>query len=74
MAEGEQRISSSSDSEGGGQSLASDDLEAAKALAKFGIDALRLSKSGLTQEDKDSQVKRDLFDISHDPWKLKKIE
>ncbi len=55
-----------------GKDFESTDLEAAKALAKFGIDALKLSKSGGARRDDDGE--RDLFDAAADPWKLKKIE
>lgn len=56
------------------QKLVSDDLDAAKALAKLAIDALKLSKSGLTERDADSETRKDLFDLAQDPWNLKKVE
>ncbi len=58
-----------------GKDFESTDLEAAKALAKFGIDAIKLAKTGGGDRDSESEVKRDLFDIAaQDPWRLKKIE
>lgn len=50
-----------------------DDLEAAKALAKLGIDALKLSRAKVA-EDKKGAEQGDLFDAASDPWKLKKVE
>ena len=55
------------------EKLNSDDLEAAKALAKFGIDALKLAKAGAAPR-KDEPNSPDLFDAKSDPWKLKKPE
>ena len=55
------------------EKFVSDDLEAAKALAKFGIDALKLAKAGLAPKSDDPKSQPDLFDSS-DPWKLKKID
>lgn len=54
-------------------SFGPDDLEAAKALAKFGMDALKLSKSR-SLEDKKTGEQQDLFDRATDPWKLKAVE
>ncbi len=55
-----------------GQHFESTDLEAAKALAKFGIDALKLAKTGAAKEkDADGD---DLFDRAESAWDLKKIE
>jgi hypothetical protein len=56
------------------QNLVSDDLEAAKALAKFGIDALKLARSGKIARDTGDAADEDLFDRSTNPWDLKKIE
>ncbi len=77
LAEGQQRTSSESETYGIGsassKSWAADDLEAAKALAKFGIDAIKLAKAGsLKEEGPDRQ--KDLFDSALDPWDLKKVE
>lgn len=71
LARGGQRISSKA---AGGKSAGfnSDDLEAAKALAKFGIDAMKLARTG-GAKDRDPGDK-DLFDGAPDPWELKKIE
>lgn len=56
------------------EKLVSDDLEAAKALAKFGVDALKLARSGRAPRDSDSG-QTDLFDGDiNGPWQLKKIE
>ncbi len=55
-----------------GLNFESTDLEAAKALAKFGIDALKLAKTGQVAKDEGKEEK-DLFDAAN-PWSLKKIE
>lgn len=56
-----------------GQHFESTDLEAAKALAKFGIDALKFARQSLAPRVNDGDVEKDLFDIA-DPWTLRKIE
>lgn len=58
-----------------GKDFESTDLEAAKALAKFGIDALRLAQSGVKggKGGGGAEPDDDLFDRSPDPWKLKEI-
>lgn len=60
-----------------GETCHSVDLEAAKTLAKFGLEALKLSKSAKTAGTTD-QGQPDLFDASGasvlGPWVLKKIE
>lgn len=74
LAQGQDRLSSHSSGDTS-ESFASVDLEAAKALAKFGIDALKMAKSGLPEKDDDSNVRKDLFELAApDPWKLKKID
>lgn len=56
-----------------GKDFESTDLEAAKALAKFGIDALRLSRAGgVAKEGGGDSGEQDLFDAAN-PWKLKTI-
>jgi hypothetical protein len=55
------------------EKLTSDDLEAAKALAKFGIDALKLARSGGAKDDSGGK-QTDLFDKQPNPWSLKDIE
>lgn len=76
LSQGKQRISSISnagDNRGRKiQALTSDDLDAAKALAKFGLDALKFSRS--TMPSQDNSQEKDIFDSTRDPWKLKKIE
>jgi hypothetical protein len=79
IAGGDQRVSSVSVSEGGGKAtksktMAADDLEAAKALAKFGIDALKLARTGVPRDP--GAGKKDLFDDAEtaNPWDLRKIE
>lgn len=57
-----------------GKDFESTDLEAAKALAKFGLDALKMSRSGVKGKDSGSDDD-DLFDKAADnPWNLKKVE
>ncbi len=55
------------------EKLRADDLDAAKALAKFGIDALKLAQSGKAPRD-DDKTQKDLFDVAENPWELKEIE
>jgi hypothetical protein len=81
LASGEQRASKSSTMEMGPlgperieETYTSDDLEAAKALAKFAIDALKLARTGAGAKKTDGQP--DLFDepAAENPWDLKKPE
>lgn len=75
LAKGEQRVSSHSVGKMESTSFNSDDLEAAKALARLAIDALKLGfgppkvkvemKGG-----KGSTFQADLWDLTG-PWKLK---
>lgn len=69
LAGADQRVTSKS---AGGKSIGynSDDLEAAKALAKFGIDAMRLARTVRSKDQ--SPGSQDLFDKAPDPWDLKK--
>lgn len=55
-----------------GKDFESSDLEAAKALAKFGIDALKIARMAKARDPKGSD-QNDLFDVA-DPWKLKAME
>lgn len=71
LAAGSERLASETNGPSS-VSFASVDLEAAKALAKFGIDALKLARAG--NAPRDDEIKKDLFDPTQDPWKLKKIE
>lgn len=71
LARGEQRMSGQSMGNQS-ESWAGDDLEAAKALAKLGVDALKLSRAGSTVQKEPTDP--DLFDAAPDPWKLKKVE
>lgn len=77
LAQGKQRISSQSESMGPGMNsstgYAADDLEAAKALAKFGIDALKLANIGKAPKEKERDGQPDLFENA-DPWRLKQPE
>lgn len=57
-----------------GKDFESTDLEAAKTLAKFGIDALKLARAGLAPPKGDEPEKTDLFDAAANPWKLKQVE
>lgn len=73
IAEGDQRISSQSVGKLESTSYNSDDLEAAKALAKLAIDALKLGFAPpkvTVKTGKGSNVQMDLFDVTG-PWKLK---
>lgn len=70
LARGDQRVSSESVGKGMGIAYMSDDLEAAKALAKFGIDAMRLARTVRSKDQ--SPGSQDLFDKAPDPWDLKK--
>lgn len=54
-----------------GQHFESTDLLAARELAKFGIEALKLAKTGKAQGA--TAGEKDLFD-EMDPWRLKAIE
>ena len=75
ITQGGQRVSSESSGPGSLTSYCSDDLDAAKALAKLAIDALKLGfgppkvkvemKGG-----KGSTFQADLWDLTG-PWKLK---
>ncbi len=56
-----------------GKDFESTDLIAAQALAKLAIESLKLSKTGSLKDAGDGEQK-DLFDLSQDPWKLKKVE
>lgn len=57
-----------------GKHFESTDLEAAKALAKFAIDALKLARAGAAAKP-DGKGQPDLFDSpGANPWDLKKTE
>lgn len=56
-----------------GKDFESTDLEAAKALAKLGIEALKLAKTPGVRERLADDGQKDLFDVA-DPWKLKQTE
>jgi hypothetical protein len=78
LAEGEQRVRSQTDFDDEGKPVHSktmgpDDLEAAKTLARFALDALKLARVGGAPR---SDSPEDLFDKSADdnPWALKKVE
>lgn len=56
-----------------GKDFESTDLEAAKALAKLGVDALKMARTSKAKKT-GSDGQPDLFDSSQDQWQLKKIE
>lgn len=73
IAQGDQRISSESNGPGTLTSYNSDDLDAAKALAKLAIDALKLGfgpPKVNVKTGKGSSVQLDLWDV-YGPWSLK---
>lgn len=56
-----------------GLNFESTDLEAAKALAKIAMEAIKLSMKGGAGRDADTAAQKDLFEAAN-PWDLKKIE
>ena len=80
LSAGDQRIRNQTDFDDEGKpthskTLGPDDLEAAKTLARFAMEALKVAKSGAAKPDGESPD--DLFDkkkAAENPWALKKVE
>lgn len=78
LAAGGQRVAGrfTVDADGGekeSEKYVSDDLIAARELARFGLNALKLSRGNPGKEGGGSG-EPDLFDSSTNPWNLKKVE
>lgn len=78
LSQGEQRVRNQTDFDDEGKpthskSFGPDDLEAAKTLARFALDALKIAKIGAAPRD--GEGADDLFDKaqSSNPWKLRDI-
>lgn len=57
-----------------GKDFESTDLEAAKALVRFGLEAVKAAKLKPGSGDDGEVAPKDLFDQQSGPWQLKKIE